>query len=139
MTALAAVQRPQIYRLWLAIRNRCNNKRGQDYRYYGGRGIRVCTRWNNFAAFAKDVGPHPGKGWTLDRRNNDGDYRRGNVRWASRKVQGRNRGYCRLSLLLARKVRRRYSEGGITHRVLAKRFKVARTTISKAIRRESWV
>ena len=47
-----------------------------------------------FECFAQDIlgdRPHPGKGWSLDRINNDGNYEPGNVRWATRSMQQRNK------------------------------------------------
>jgi hypothetical protein len=80
----AAVRETPLYRLWSNMRNRCNNVRGQDYHLYGGRGIHICARWDDFDLFAADVGPHPGYGFTLVRIDDAGDFEPGNVRWAPR-------------------------------------------------------
>ena len=64
------------YRSWYAMHKRCNNPKATDYKYYGGRGIKVCNRWNKFENFLRDMGPCPivaGKRKTVDRINNDGD------------------------------------------------------------------
>lgn len=83
--------------LWVCYRNmlrRCLGTYGcsqSDWENYGGRGIGVCARWlNSFHAFVSDVGERPGKGFSLDRINNAGDYEPGNVRWSTRKEQGNN-------------------------------------------------
>jgi hypothetical protein len=79
------------YRAWHGMRQRCHDPRNAGYRNYGGRGIRVCTRWReSFAAFLEDVGPRPGPEYSLDRVNNDGHYEPGNVRWATHIEQCRN-------------------------------------------------
>ena len=76
---------------WVAMRWRCENRRSQDWKNYGGRGIKVCARWKkSFSAFYRDMGPRP-RGRSIDRRNNDLGYSKANCRWATRLIQNRNR------------------------------------------------
>jgi hypothetical protein len=77
------------YRSWTMMRNRCVNKTNPNYPNYGGRGIKVCKRWNRFLTFLADMGPRP-KGTTIDRINNDGDYKPSNCRWATSSQQNSN-------------------------------------------------
>lgn len=77
------------YRIWKAMRMRCNNKNIRDYKNWGGRGISVCPRWDSYANFLEDMGEAP-EGLSLDRINNDGNYEPGNCRWATRAEQARN-------------------------------------------------
>lgn len=81
------------YRAWQSMRNRCFNKRTGDYRYYGGRGITVCSAWSVFSNFLSDMGLKPSPLHTLDRIDRDGNYCVDNCRWATRLTQARNRDY----------------------------------------------
>jgi hypothetical protein len=82
------------YTLWLSLMGKCYRKSHRDYRYYGGRGIRVHEPWHDAATFFADLGrllgPRP-EGLTLDRIDNDGHYEPGNLRWATRLEQTQNR------------------------------------------------
>lgn len=87
-----------LYNTWKKMRDRCQNPRATQYPYYGGRGVTVCDRWNDFMAFAADMGPRP-DGHTLDRKDSSGDYMPTNCRWASRAEQTLNRDATRMVLL----------------------------------------
>lgn len=78
-----------LYQVWRGMRDRCRNPNNRQWNDYGGRGITICTRWDDFHAFVKDMGLRP-KGYSLDRIDNDQGYSPENCRWASRKTQQRN-------------------------------------------------
>jgi len=78
-----------LYETWLTMRKRCNSPRNNRHKYYGARGIKVCSRWSDFWVFVADMGERP-EGHTLDRVDNDGDYTPDNCRWANQQQQTRN-------------------------------------------------
>ena len=77
------------YNAWSAMLQRCQNPRNPRFGDYGGRGIVVCARWDQFENFLLDMGACP-PGLTLDRRDNDGNYEPENCRWATRSQQQLN-------------------------------------------------
>lgn len=78
------------YRAWSGMRDRCNRKGNAAWRYYGGRGITVCERWQSFENFLQDMGLRPSRQHSIDRINTDGNYEPGNCRWATKKEQSNN-------------------------------------------------
>jgi hypothetical protein len=76
--------------IWWQMIQRCRNQKHKAYPRYGGRGIVVCERWQEFGNFLEDMGPKP-DGLSLDRKDNDGNYEPSNCRWADSKTQSINR------------------------------------------------
>lgn len=80
------------YRSWKEMRQRCNNPNSTQWKWYGGRGIKICPEWDDYIVFLKDMGERP-EGKTIDRINSDGDYSKGNCKWSTAKEQAvTNRG-----------------------------------------------
>lgn len=80
------------YKTWIRIRDRCSNPKTTNYRYYGGKGVRVCDRWqNSFANFYADMGPRPSDKHSIDRINSNGNYEPDNCRWATLTTQNNNK------------------------------------------------
>lgn len=74
---------------WVAMMSRCTWRGHHAWLSYGGRGICVCKRWLDFRNFLDDMGERP-EGMTLDRIDNNGNYRKSNCRWISLSQQQSN-------------------------------------------------
>lgn len=86
--------RHPLYQTWYGMLSRCEKPTHVGFRYYGARGVSVCDAWHDFDQFVRDVGAPPSAGHSLDRYpNKRGNYEPGNVRWATREEQSRNRSY----------------------------------------------
>lgn len=78
------------FRIWAGMRKRCRNPRTNCFHSYGGRGIKVCARWESFENFLADMGEAPAQ-MSIDRIDVNGDYAPGNCRWATPAIQSRNK------------------------------------------------
>ena len=79
------------YIAWKNMRARCNNSNNTKYQYYGGIGIKVCERWDDFTLFLLDMGKKPSPKHSIDRYpDKEGNYEPGNCRWATTYEQASN-------------------------------------------------
>jgi hypothetical protein len=117
------------YQTWAKMRRRCENPIDPVYHRYGARGIKVCDRWQSFAAFLEDMGPRPTPQHTIERVNNDGNYEPGNCRWADRTEQANNR---RTSRILE------HNGEALTVAEWARRTGLRQHTIMARIDRNGW-
>lgn len=83
-------RRTKEYSTWRGMRQRCNDPKNIGFKNYGGRGIKVCDRWNIYQNFIGDMGRAPSKKHSIDRIKNDMDYGPGNCKWATKLEQANN-------------------------------------------------
>lgn len=132
-------KRTSLHTIWLAMRNRCNNPKGQDFWRYGGRGIKVCIAWNRYVEFHNWAISNGYKsGLTLDRLDGDKDYDPVNCRWATRKEQSHNRRYNKLDMRKAERIRE-FRKVGIPRMELAETFGCSTTQIKNVELNRCWV
>lgn len=88
----------RLYCVWRHMKERCLYKSSGAYKYYGGRGIKVCKEWSDsyiaFRDWAMENGYDPNAEFgkcTLDRIDCNGDYEPSNCRWVDAKTQNNNR------------------------------------------------
>ena len=83
----------RLFVTWCHMKQRCSNKNDHAYKYYGGRGIKVCAEWlNDFQTFC-DWAMSNGyaDNLTIDRIDVNGDYCPENCRWVTIKEQQMNK------------------------------------------------
>jgi hypothetical protein len=78
------------YRKWDSMIGRCYRPSHPGFKYYSGRGVTVCERWQDYKAFLTDMGEAPPGLW-LDRIDNSKGYEPGNCRWVTPKQSAANR------------------------------------------------
>jgi len=87
--------RPE-YTTYRSMKARCTDTERKDFKYYGGRGIKICAPWSHsFESFLEAMGKRPSANYSIERRNNDKDYSPENCYWATQTAQVMNRGMFR--------------------------------------------
>lgn len=90
--AVHGMSHTRLYKMWLDMKQRCDNPKSCNYKRYGGRGITHCSEWSNFEPFMKwALANGYNDKLTLDRINNNGDYSPLNCRFATKRVQNINK------------------------------------------------
>ena len=80
-----------LYNVWKALHYRCYKENNNNFKDYGGRGIKVSKRWHKFENFYNDMIGDYVRGFTVERVDVDGDYSRKNCTWITNEEQASNR------------------------------------------------
>ncbi len=124
---------------WCAIKKRCSNKNDSHYKYYGGRGIKICDEWrNDFKAFYDFAMSHGWKkGLQIDRIDNDGNYEPDNCAFVKNKINCQHTSHCKLTPNKVCRIRYFLSVQQ-SRKWCAKFFNVCVGTIDRIAQGKSW-
>lgn len=82
----------KLRRMWHNMNNRCTNENRVDYKYYGGKGVKVCEEWSEFNVFMEwGIANGFKENLTIDRIDSNGDYEPSNCRFVTIDEQQRNK------------------------------------------------
>lgn len=83
----------RLYDTWMNMKSRCHNPNNDRYRFYGGRGIKVCDDWKNDFKVFHDWAISNGydDSLTIERIDVNGDYCPTNCTWITIEQQQKNK------------------------------------------------
>lgn len=90
LTGTHKMTKTRPYRIWSGIKTRCNTNSYQ-YKYYYGKGIKICKRWNRFENFWEDMKDTYKDNLSIDRIDNNKGYCKNNCRWSDSFIQNSNK------------------------------------------------
>ncbi len=129
-----------LWSTWRNMRDRCNRKSNQDYKYYGGKGIIVEDIWIDYLEFKKWSilnSYEPNKNLQIDRIDSNKNYSPDNCRWVDAKTNQRNRDCIILNEEKANEIRTLiYS--GLDDIEISKMYKVHKDTIRDIRTGRTW-
>lgn len=80
-----------LYNSWKGMRQRCYSPKDENYKFYGDRGIKICSEWReSFESFRDWANANDYiVGLTVDRIDPTGDYEPSNCEWVTRSVNSK--------------------------------------------------
>lgn len=129
-----------LFGIWAGMRDRCNRETNQDYKYYGGKGIRVDFIWDDYLEFKRWSiinGYEPNKNLQIDRIDSNKNYSPNNCRWVSPRINQRNRECIKLSIEKALEIIS-LLDNGFSVSEIARMFNVHKDTIRDIKKGKTW-
>lgn len=127
----------QEYEAWQGMRSRCRDAKDPAFHRYGGRGIAVCSAWDDYRNFLQDMGAAPSRHHSVGRVNNNGNYEPSNCRWETPKQQGRNTSRTVLNPTKVQEIKLRAARGE-KHGAIARDYGCSRTAIWCVVQGKTW-
>lgn len=132
------------YVAWMSMKQRCYEPTHPAFKDYGGRGIVMCAAWKrDVAAFIADVGRRPSSVHSIDRIDPDGIYEPGNVRWATKTEQSRNRRPSsrsgKLTIDDARRIRALAAADELTNKEIGASFGITGSMVWRIATGRAWI
>lgn len=82
------IKNQRLMQIWRAMKQRCYSVTSKSYKYYGGKGIKICDEWLNFHNFQEWALSHGYQdNLTIDRHNSEADYCPENCSWETMQTQ----------------------------------------------------
>lgn len=130
----------KLYRVWDSMKQRCINPKHKAFKYYGGKGIIVCTEWLEYTFF-RDWALNNGykENMFIDRIDNNVGYEPNNCRWVTVKESNRNQVRTKISMSKATDIRKLHKEFNNSARDLSLKYNVTVSTIYKIIQNRTWI
>lgn len=130
-----------LFGIWTKMKGRCNNPNNNDYKYYGGKGIKIDPIWNNYINF-KEWSLNNGyvryQNLQIDRINGNKNYSPDNCRWVTPKINQRNRKTVILNEEKVSRIKIFIFELNISTIFLSKIYGVSYSTILDIKRNKTW-
>jgi len=122
-------KRRTLYNSWQNMKQRCLNPNHPKYHRYGGRGIKIHQAWLKFDSFMKwALDANYQDGLSLDRIDNEGDYKPSNCRWITISANSKKKSTTKLEDEICAHIRKKYSQGS-SGKDLAIEYEVCEGTI----------
>lgn len=118
----------KIYKIWIAMKQRCYYKKYKYYKNYGGKGIKVCDEWKNsiinFYEWALKNGYEDGL--SIERVDINKDYCPENCKWIPKNQQQKNTSRTKLY---------KYKNEKETIYFFSKKYKIPQSSFYRKIRK----